>query len=410
MTTVGGLVVGARVRIRLPGESRAGRPRAGLGTLRWDAMSPSRIRVAVVFGGRSGEHPVSCISAAGVLDNLDTDLFDVTAIGITPEGSWLQIDPAAIPVRDGRNLPAVTTGSSVVMPADPTAAALVPLLTGGPGPAVLASADGAPASGIDVDVVFPVLHGPYGEDGTIQGLLELAGVPYVGAGVLASAAAMDKEFTKKLLAAEGLPVGDWAVLRPGRASLTLDERERLGLPVFVKPARAGSSLGVSRVDAWADLDAAIDHARRTDPKVLVESAVLGREIECGVLEYPDGRVAASPTAEIHLTGDHDFYDFDAKYLDDVATFDIPADLPAAVTARIQELARRAFSALDAQGLARVDFFVRQDGEVVINEVNTLPGFTPISMYPRMWAAGGLGYQELITTLIRTALARGTGLR
>src|SRR5664279_4509286 len=282
-------------------------------------MSPSRIRVAVVFGGRSGEHPVSCISAAGVLANVDTDQFDVTAIGITPEGSWLQIDPAAIPVRDGRHLPAVTTGASVVMPADPTAAALVPLLTGGagvpgggvpgtggpsagvPSDGVLVSADGASAAGIDVDVVFPVLHGPYGEDGTIQGLLELAGVPYVGAGVLASAAAMDKEFTKKLLAAEGLPVGDWAVLRPGRGTLTLDERERLGLPVFVKPARAGSSLGVSRVDAWADLDAAIDHARRTDPKVLVEAAVLGREIECGVLEYPDGRVAASPTAEIHLT-------------------------------------------------------------------------------------------------------------
>jgi len=383
-------------------------------------MSPSRIRLAVVFGGRSGEHPVSCISAAGVLANVDTELFDVTAIGITPEGSWLQIDPAAIPVRDGRRLPAVTTGASVVMPADPTAAALVPLLAGRPGTGgpsagvpsdgVLVSADGAPAAGIDVDVVFPVLHGPYGEDGTIQGLLELAGVPYVGAGVLASAAAMDKEFTKKLLAAEGLPVGDWAVLRPGRGTLTLGERERLGLPVFVKPARAGSSLGVSRVDSWADLDPAIDHARRTDPKVLVEAAVLGREIECGVLEYPDGRVEASPTAEIHLTGDHDFYDFDAKYLDDVATFDIPADLPADVTARIHELARRAFSALDAQGLARVDFFVRPDGEVVINEVNTLPGFTPISMYPRMWAAAGLGYQELITTLIRTALARGTGLR
>jgi D-alanine-D-alanine ligase len=263
---------------------------------------------------------------------------------------------------------------------------------------------------VDADVVFPVLHGPYGEDGTIQGLLELAGVPYVGAGVLASAAAMDKEFTKKLLAAEGLPVGDWAVLRPGAPTLSATERARLGLPVFVKPARAGSSLGVSRVDSWADLDAAIEHARRTDPKVLVEAAVLGREIECGVLEYPDGRIEASPTAEIHLGGDHTFYDFDAKYLEDVATFDIPADLPTATAGRIQELSRRAFAALDAQGLARVDFFVRPDGDVVINEVNTLPGFTPISMYPRMWAAGGVSYPELISVLIRTALARGTGLR
>jgi D-alanine-D-alanine ligase len=263
---------------------------------------------------------------------------------------------------------------------------------------------------VDVDVVFPVLHGPYGEDGTIQGLLELAGVPYVGAGVLASAAAMDKEFTKKLLAAEGLPVGDWAVLRAGVPTLSEADRARLGLPVFVKPARAGSSLGVSRVDSWTDLDAAIDHARQTDPKVLVEAAVLGREIECGVLEYPDGRVEASPTAEIHLGGDHTFYDFDAKYLEDVATFDIPADLPDGTAARIRDLSVRAFAALDAQGLARVDFFVRPDGEVVINEVNTLPGFTPISMYPRMWAAGGVSYPELITVLIRTALARGTGLR
>ena len=361
-------------------------------------MTSERIRVAVVFGGRSGEHPVSCISAAGVLGNIDPADFEVTAIGITPDGKWLRLDPAQIPVSVGRQLPAVTTGSAVAMTADPTASAMVSL-----DPAALGAA-------VDADVVFPVLHGPYGEDGTIQGLLELAGVPYVGAGVLASAAAMDKEFTKKLLAAEGLPVGDWAVLRPGVPTLSAADRERLGLPVFVKPARAGSSLGVSRVDSWADLDAAIDHARRTDPKVLVEAAVLGREIECGVLEYPDGRVEASPTAEIHLGGDHTFYDFDAKYLEDVATFDIPADLPAATAGRIQELSRRAFAALDAQGLARVDFFVRPDGDVVINEVNTLPGFTPISMYPRMWAAGGVSYPELISVLIRTALARGTGLR
>ncbi|MET0865711.1 MAG: D-alanine--D-alanine ligase family protein [Nakamurella sp.] len=361
-------------------------------------MTSERIRVAVVFGGRSGEHPVSCISAAGVLANIDPADFDVTAIGITPDGKWLRLDPAQIPMSVGRQLPAVTTGSAVDMTAEPTASAMVSLNPG---------ALGEP---VDADVVFPVLHGPYGEDGTIQGLLELAGVPYVGAGVLASAAAMDKEFTKKLLAAEGLPVGQWAVLRAGVPTLSESDKARLGLPVFVKPARAGSSLGVSRVDSWADLDAAIAHARLTDPKVLVEAAVLGREIECGVLEYPDGRIEASPTAEIHLGGDHTFYDFDAKYLEDVATFDIPADLPAQTTARIQELSRRAFAALDAQGLARVDFFVRPDGEVVINEVNTLPGFTPISMYPRMWAAGGVSYPELIGVLIRTALTRGTGLR
>ena len=361
-------------------------------------MSTERIRVAVVFGGRSGEHPVSCISAAGVLANIDTGLFDVTAVGITPEGSWLVMDPAAIPAPVGRELPTVTSGSPVALTADPTAVTMVSL------------EPASPSAVTEVDVVFPVLHGPYGEDGTIQGLLELAGVPYVGAGVLASAAGMDKEFTKKLLAAEGLPVGDWAVLRPGVRTLSKADRGRLGLPVFVKPARAGSSLGVSRVDSWDELDAAIDYARRTDPKVLVEAAVIGREVECGVLEFPDGRVEASPVAQIHVGGDHDFYDFDAKYLDDVATFDIPAELPPAVTERIHDLSRRAFAALDAQGLARVDFFVRPDGDVVINEVNTLPGFTPISMYPRMWAAGGVSYSELITVLIRTALARGTGLR
>ena len=361
-------------------------------------MTAERIRVAIVFGGRSGEHPVSCISGAGVISHIDPDLFDVTAIGITPDGKWLQVDPQALPAAVGRQLPAVSTGSAVAMTADPTASAMVSL-----DPAAIGAA-------VDVDVVFPVLHGPYGEDGTIQGLLELAGVPYVGSGVMASAAAMDKEFTKKLLAAEGLPVGDWAVLRPGTATLNDKDRERLGLPVFVKPARAGSSLGVSRVDSWADLDAAIEYARRTDPKVLVEAAVIGREVECGVLEYPDGRIEASPTAEIHVGGDHTFYDFDAKYLDDVATFDIPADLPPGVGARIQELSCQAFEALDAQGLARVDFFVRPDGDVVINEVNTLPGFTPISMYPAMWAQGGIDYRELITVLIRAAVARGTGLR
>ena len=331
----------------------------------------------------------------------------MVAVGITPGGSWVltNADPDTLAIADGR-LPEVSeeSGTALALPADPGRGGQLLSLGQGAAGELLAS----------VDVVFPVLHGPYGEDGTIQGLLELAGVPYVGAGVLASAAAMDKEFTKKLLAAEGLPVGDWVVLRPGTATLTGAQRERLGLPVFVKPARAGSSLGVSRVADWAELDRAIAVARETDPKVLVEAAVVGREVECGVLEYPDGRIEASPTAEIHVGGGYDFYDFDAKYLDDTATFDIPADLPAEVTARIHELSRRAFAALDAQGLARVDFFVRPDGDpadrVVINEVNTLPGFTPISMYPAMWAKAGVSYRDLITVLLRTAMARGTGLR
>jgi D-alanine-D-alanine ligase len=267
-----------------------------------------------------------------------------------------------------------------------------------------------------VDVVFPVLHGPYGEDGTIQGLLELAGTPYVGAGVLASAAAMDKEFTKKLLAAEGLPVGDVVVLRPGVATLSDAQRDRLGLPVFVKPARAGSSVGITKVASWAALPAAIAAAREHDPKVLVEAAVVGREVECGVLEFPDGSVRASLPAEIRLVGSGEdgsapeFYDFESKYLDDVCEFDIPAKLDDATTERVRELAIAAFTALDSQGLARVDFFALEDGSLVVNEVNTMPGFTPISMFPRMWAVTGVDYPALLATLIETALARGTGLR
>ncbi len=265
-----------------------------------------------------------------------------------------------------------------------------------------------------VDVVFPVLHGPFGEDGTIQGLLEMAGVPYVGAGVLASAAGMDKEFTKKLLAADGLPIGDLVVLRPGAATLTAEQRDRLGLPVFVKPARAGSSVGITRVTDWSALDRAIAVAREHDPKVLVEAAVPGREVEVGVLEYPDGRVLASVPAEIRIVGgggvSPEFYDFEAKYLDDVCEFDIPAKLDDEVTERVRELAVAAFRALDGQGLARVDFFVGPAGELTVNEVNTMPGFTPISMYPRAWAVTGVDYPTLLTTLVETALARGVGLR
>jgi D-alanine-D-alanine ligase len=339
-----------------------------------------------------------------VLAHLDPDLFDVTAVGITRTGRWLRLDPSAVPAIVGRDLPEVTAGTEVTVRMDTTSRALT--VAGGAGSTEAAGA----APSLDVDVVFPLLHGPYGEDGTLQGLLELAGLPYVGPGVLASAAAMDKEFTKKLLGSAGLPVAPYAVLRPGVATLPAAERDRLGLPAFVKPARAGSSLGVSRVDDWSELDEAVANARRQDPKVLVESAVRGREIECGVLEFPDGRVEASPAAEIHVSGDGRFYDFDAKYLDDVATFDIPAALPEQVTARVREAAVAAFTALDAQGLARVDFFVGDDGTVTINEVNTMPGFTPISLYPRMWQAAGMSYPELLTTLVHTALARGTGLR
>ncbi|MBV9920236.1 MAG: D-alanine--D-alanine ligase [Pseudonocardia sp.] len=360
-----------------------------------------RVRVAVVFGGRSGEHAISCVSAGSVLANLDRERFDVVPVGITHDGAWvvgaddpreLAIDERALPEVDGSR-------PALALPGDPTRGGLLVL-----------DPERAGEVFAGVDVVFPVLHGPYGEDGTIQGLLELAAVPYVGAGVLASAAGMDKEFTKKLLAADGLPVGDHVVLRAGVATPTPDERDRLGLPVFVKPARAGSSLGITRVTTWDDLDAAIATARTHDPKVLVEAAIAGREVECAVLEFPDGAVRSSVPAEIRIVGDAAFYDFDAKYLDDVCEFDIPAKLDDDVTERLRGMAVAAFRALDGQGLARVDFFVGPNGAITVNEINTMPGFTPISLYPRAWAVTGIDYPTLLTTLVETALARGTGLR
>jgi len=366
-----------------------------------------RIRVAVVFGGRSSEHAISCVSAGSVLAYLDRERFEVVPVGITRDGGWVlgQDDPRALTIQN-RELPEVdSAGTALALSADPTRGGLVRLDEGRAGELL---------SG--VDVVFPVLHGPYGEDGTIQGLLEMAGTAYVGPGVLASAAGMDKEFTKKLLAAEGLPVGEMVVLRPGTATVTEAQRARLGLPVFVKPARAGSSVGITKLTSWTGLADAVDLARSHDPKVLVEAAIPGREIECGVLEFPDGSVRASVPAEIRLVGAGqggavpEFYDFQAKYLDDVCEFDIPAKLDDATAERVRELAIAAFRALDCQGLARVDFFVSEDGRVVINELNTMPGFTPISMYPRMWAVTGIDYPALLSTLVETALARGTGLR
>jgi D-alanine-D-alanine ligase len=361
-----------------------------------------RIRVAVVYGGRSSEHGISAVSAGSVLAALDPQRYEVVPIGITTSGQWLLTGADETSLRIvGRQLPQVSTGAEV---------ALRGVVSGPDGPAgaeVLAlDPDAAVRVLSGVDVVFPVLHGRYGEDGTIQGLLELAGIPYVGAGVLASAAAMDKEFTKKLLAADGLPVGEYRVFRAGQP-VTLEAVAGLGLPVFVKPARAGSSLGVSKVGDWSQLADAVATARQHDGKVLVEAAVVGREVECGVLEDADGRPRASVPAEIRIVdpGGSGWYDFDTKYLDDRTEFDVPPDLPDAVVARLQDLACQAFLALDGAGLARVDFFLTPDLQPVINEVNTMPGFTPISMFPRMWAATGLPYPELVDRLVAAALRR-----
>jgi D-alanine-D-alanine ligase len=363
--------------------------------------SQERIRVAVVFGGQSTEHAVSCVSAASVLANLDQDRFELLPVGITPSGTWVlgPADPATLAI-EGRTLPTITSGTALTLPPDPSAANLVVLERG---------REGEVLSG--VDVVFPVLHGAFGEDGTIQGLLEMVGLPYAGAGVLASAVAMDKEFTKKLLRAEGLPVGPYEVLRRTDQTLTEAQKSRLGLPVFVKPARAGSSTGISKVVNWTDLDEAIAKARAIDPKVLVEAMIVGREVECGVLEFPDGRIEASLPAEIRILDETlEFYDFESKYMDDTAELDIPAKLDDLVTERLRAMAVDAFRALDCQGLARVDFFVTEAGELIVNELNTMPGFTPTSAYPKMWAVTGIDYRTLLGTLIDTAIARGTGLR
>jgi D-alanine-D-alanine ligase len=366
---------------------------------------PSRPRVAVVFGGRSPEHSISCITAAGVIEALDPTRFDVVPIGITREGRWVTGRVAgAAPELTSGPLPEVADGADVVLGPDPAAATLVVTDPAQP-----------PQQLTSVDVVFPVLHGPNGEDGTLQGLLELADVRYVGSGVLASAAAMDKHAMKVLLSAAGLPVCPWVHLRAGQWDADPDFVRRavapLGWPVFVKPARAGSSFGISKVAHADELGPAIALASRYDPRVLVEQAVVGREVECGVLE---GRGGAPPDVsvlgEVVVSGSHEFYDFEAKYTDGEALqLVIPAQVPPAVQDAARELAAAAFDALGCEGLARVDFFLTDEG-LVLNEVNTMPGFTPSSMFPRVWAASGLPYRALVQRLVRTALERPLGLR
>jgi D-alanine-D-alanine ligase len=356
-----------------------------------------KVRVAVVYGGRSSEHGISVVSAGSVMNALDKEKYEIVPIGIAPSGQWMltDADPARMSIVE-REVPEVTDGTPVVFAPDPSTRRLSGEQSS-PVETIGSELDG-------IDVVFPVLHGRFGEDGTIQGLFEMAGVPYVGAGVFASAAAMDKEMTKKLLAASGLAVGEYVVVR-GRNRVSVADVAHLGLPVFVKPSRAGSSVGITKVTEWSQLEDAVELAFEHDNKVLIEAGVVGREVECGVLEGEDGEPQASLPAEIRLVRGHDWYDFEAKYLDDACEFDVPAKLSPELTAAVQESAKNAFTALDCSGLARVDFFVTESGEVIVNEVNTMPGFTPISMYPRMWAASGVDYPELLDRLIQAALRR-----
>lgn len=368
----------------------------------------ARTRVLLLFGGRSGEHAVSCATAAGIMRAIDTARYDVVPVGITPQGQWVQVssDPANWEIKDGQ-LPQVEAG---------TADVVLPFTTGDDTLRVLAP-DTLPRTLAHIDVVFPVLHGPFGEDGTLQGLLEMADIRYVGAGVLASAVGMDKHFMKLVLAGQGLPIAPYTVIRPGEwdqnPEAWMESVTNLGLPVFVKPARAGSSLGVTRVDDLAALPAAIAHAQEHDPKVIIEAGIDGREVECAVLGGRPGQPArASLPGEIVVESDkYDFYDFEAKYLDgDSAQLLCPADLPAHLIAEVQDIAVRTFDGIACEGLARVDVFITPHDTVVVNEINTMPGFTPISMYPRMWENSGLAYSDLITELIELARNRPTGLR
>ena len=356
-------------------------------------VTTDRIRVAVIYGGRSSEHSVSCVSAGAIMSHLDPERYEVIPVGITLEGVWTvgESDTEKLKTVD-RIMPKVELKDEIYISLTPAQRGEFRYVRDG---SLFAT----------VDVVFPVLHGRFGEDGTIQGMFELSGVPYVGAGVLASSCAMDKEYTKKLMAAEGLPVGREVILR-GRESLSETEQAMLGLPVYVKPARGGSSIGISRVSSWADLPAAIALAKAHDEKVIVEAEIVGVEVECGVLQYPDGRVVASVPAQLVGTnaGEEGFYGFDTKYLDDVVTAEIPAPLSPEVTELIQSLSIETFHALACDGLARVDFFVTAEGPV-INEINTLPGFTPISMYPQVFAATGVGYEDLLDVLVQRAIAR-----
>lgn len=362
-----------------------------------EASNQHRTTVAVIYGGQSTEHSVSCISAGAIMDNLDPQRYEVVPVGITQQGAWVPGTTETAELRaNGRELPIVRDREDHVQLVLGASSGELRFITGDRAGEVYAR----------VDVIFPVLHGLNGEDGTVQGLFDLAGVPYVGNGVLSSAAGMDKEFTKRIAKQAGIPCGEDLVLSENR-ELTEEEQQRLGLPVFVKPARGGSSIGISKVDDWAEFAAAVDIAFDHDNKVVVESMIHGREVECGVLQYPEGSVVASAPAMLEGTedGDEGFYGFDAKYLENNVTPSIPAPIGDEATAEVRRLAVRTFEALNCEGLARVDFFVADNGGVILNEINTLPGFTPISMYPQMFLAEGMEYAQLLDILIARALVQ-----
>ncbi len=350
-----------------------------------------KLRVALLFGGKSAEHEISLISARNIFQAMDKKKYDVLSIAIDKHGRW-SFDEGARLLRDA-NL------SKVESKATRQSAAVLPGATATP---IVRASSGKILTG--VDVVFPVVHGPFGEDGTIQGLLKLAGVPFVGAGVLGSAVGMDKDVMKRLLRDAKIPIAKFLVLkRQDRNAVRFPQiKKTLGLPLFVKPANLGSSVGISKVSRKSEFAGAINEAFRYDNKIIVEEGIVGREIECSVLG--NEKAIASLPGEIVVQ--HDFYSYDAKYLDDKgARLEIPARLPQTIIRKIQQTAVQTYRTLCCEGMARVDFFLRPNGQVLVNEINTIPGFTKISMYPKMWQASGLSYPRLIDRLIALALER-----
>jgi D-alanine-D-alanine ligase len=362
-------------------------------------MPAGKIRVGILFGGKSAEHEVSLQSARNVYEALDRDRYEPVLIGIDKTGRWLLNDATRF----------------LLNPEDPKRISLNP----GGEPVALVPRGGGVLSGPGtlreagrVDVVFPILHGPFGEDGTVQGLLKLADIPFVGSSVLGSAAGMDKDVMKRLLRDAGIPVGRFLVFRSGEAAPSFNEvKETLGLPLFVKPANMGSSVGICKVHGEGEFYRAVAEAFQYDTKIILEEFIKGRELECAVL----GNEEAAASVPGEVISSHEFYSYEAKYLDEKgAALIIPAELDEAIKKRIQELAIKTFRVLCCAGLSRVDFFLRdaEDGaagsgedRILVNEINTMPGFTRISMYPKLWEASGVGYTELISRLIELALER-----
>jgi len=343
----------------------------------------SKVRVAIICGGKSSEHEISCISANGILNAIDRSTFEPVLIGITKSGKWLLLPEDTSFIIQNGALPTVPeSGLEISITSQG-------LFSGG--------------KNLAIDVVFPILHGPYGEDGTIQGLFEMIGLRYVGSGVLASAVSMDKSYSKPIFAAAGLKVAPGTVVTSSNFELP----SNLKYPLFVKPARSGSSRGTTKVKQDSELKAAVESALAFDTKVIIEQAVVGKEIECAVLQS-EGKTIVSPVGQIVISSKYEFYDFQAKYLDDSMQLVFP-ELPAGIEEKIQAAALTAFNAAGCEGLARVDFFYSDSGEVVINEINTMPGFTPLSVYPKLIEKSGMNYQQLITTLVQTAQTRSASI-